>query len=581
MSDRVEVLPQVSAAERGRRWRLVLGGAADDVDSGDDAAAERDVDGDVPSAGDAGESAASTDGDRPGLAGDDARIDAALGALYDKEAIDSRRRGSGRAGGLGRSKPGVVRWLGDIRRYFPTSVVQVLQRDAVERLDLQQLLLEPELLEAVEPDIGLVTMLVELNRLLPDETRATARQVIARVLADVERQLADHTRQAVRGALARAARTRRPRPGDIDWPHTIEANLRHWLPEQRTIVPEQLIGHGRRQRSLARDVVIAVDQSGSMADSVVYASLFAGVLARLPTLRTRFYAFDTSITDLTPLSGLTTISTTGPFTSSHTLQIGNTSLTSLAGLENLVDIRWLELLNNTSLTSISALSNLAQVRGPIFVRGNSVLTNLDGLDNINALNGGALYIQDNPLLSDLGGVSNISTINASLVISNNDSLTDLDDFAGLEHVSSNINISYNDGLTNIGGLAGMVGFDAVLYIRFNTTMTGLGSLPNLVDLNGLIIYSNNQLASLDGLENVTNIGNGAGLSISYNNALTDIGALAVGISGSGPTVFALADDRATAETAAAWLREHYVLNEKGFAHVCRAELGGARSVESW
>jgi hypothetical protein len=178
--------------------------------------------------------------------------------------------------------------------------VQVLQRDAVERLDLRQLMLEPELLAAVEPDIGLVTMLVELNRILPDETRATARQVIAQVLAEIEHRLADQTRQAVRGALARATRTRRPRPGDIDWPHTISANLRHWIPEHRTIVPEQLIGHGRRQQSLARDVIIAVDQSGSMADSVVYASLFAGVLAQLPTLRTTFLAFDTSITDLTP-----------------------------------------------------------------------------------------------------------------------------------------------------------------------------------------------------------------------------------------------------------------------------------------
>jgi hypothetical protein len=178
--------------------------------------------------------------------------------------------------------------------------VQVLQRDAVERLDLRQLMLEPELLQAVEPDIGLVTMLVELNRVLPDETRATARQVIAQVLAEIEQRLSDQTRQAVRGALARATRTRRPRPGDIDWTHTIAANLRHWIPEHRTIVPEQLIGHGRRQQSLARDVIIAVDQSGSMADSVVYASLFAGVLAQLPTLRTTFLAFDTSITDLTP-----------------------------------------------------------------------------------------------------------------------------------------------------------------------------------------------------------------------------------------------------------------------------------------
>jgi Mg-chelatase subunit ChlD len=202
---------------------------------------------------------------------------------------------------LSRSAPGVARWLGDIRRYFPTPVVQVLQRDAVERLDLHQLLLEPELLDQLEPDLHLVTLLVELNRALPDETRATARQVIARVLAQLESRLADRTRQAVRGALSRSSRTGRPRPSDIDWSRTIHTNLRHWLPEHRTLVPEHLVGYGRHQRSLARDVIIAVDQSGSMAGSVVHASLFACVLARLPTLRTSMIVFDTAVADMTPL----------------------------------------------------------------------------------------------------------------------------------------------------------------------------------------------------------------------------------------------------------------------------------------
>lgn len=326
-------LPTVSETERRRRWRLLLGTAVDDVwteaeaqayahagagagaggsglgeGAGEGGAGDQagDAGGGAPGgAGDHGDSdagvddqGASTPSVRPGgLRGDDRRIDAALGVLYDRGEAGAKR--GGRAGGLGRSTPSVVRWLGDIRRYFPTAVVQVLQRDAVERLDLRQLLLEPEMLQSVEPDIHLVTLLVELNRHLPDETRATARQVIARVLADLEQRLTDHTRQAVRGALSRSARTRRPRPGDIDWPNTIVANLRHWIPEHQTIIPERLVGHGRRQRSLARDVVIAVDQSGSMADSVVYASLFGGVLAQLPALRTSFVAFDTAVTDLT------------------------------------------------------------------------------------------------------------------------------------------------------------------------------------------------------------------------------------------------------------------------------------------
>ncbi|MFM7253052.1 MAG: VWA domain-containing protein, partial [Ilumatobacteraceae bacterium] len=231
------------------------------------------------------------------LAGADARMDAAMAAVYDA----APRRGRQRGGGLGSSAPSVARWLGDIRRYFPTSVVQVMQRDAIERLDLQQLILEPELLGALEPDIHLASMLVELNHLLPDETRATARAVVRALVDQLERRFGARTRAAIDGALASSQRTHRPRPADIDWLRTIEANLRHYLPEQRTVVPERLVGRARRRRGLQREVIVAIDQSASMSDSVVYASMFAAVLGSMSSLRTSVVAFDTAVADLTPL----------------------------------------------------------------------------------------------------------------------------------------------------------------------------------------------------------------------------------------------------------------------------------------
>lgn len=277
MTPPLDVTPsgRVSDGERRRRWRMVLGGADTDAESdGGGVTAER-------------------------LDGHDARIDAALAAVYDSRP--GRRGGGGRSAGLGASAPAVARWLGDIRRYFPTTVVQVLQRDAIERLKLRQLLLEPEMLDAVEPDIHLVTLLVELNKVLPDATRASARRVVAQVVDEIRRRLESRTAAAVHGALARSLRTRRPRPADIDWGRTIHANLRHYRPELGTVIPERLVGYGRRQRSLARDVIVAIDQSGSMADSVVYASVFSAVLASLPALRTSVVAFDTAVADLTPL----------------------------------------------------------------------------------------------------------------------------------------------------------------------------------------------------------------------------------------------------------------------------------------
>jgi len=241
-------------SERDRRWRLILG---------------------------------STDPDRPDraeLTPRDRDLDAALSALYGEE------------GGSGSSFPNVARWLGDIRRYFPTSVVRVLQRDAIACLNLRQLLLQPEILDAVEPDVHLAAALISLGPVLPAETRDTARQVVRRVVEELWRQLDTPTRQAIAGSLARE-RNRRPRYAEIDWRRTIRANLQHYQPDYRTIVPA--IRHGRgRKRSALREVILCVDRSGSMASSVVYASIFAAVLASLPALETHLVTFDTAVVDL-------------------------------------------------------------------------------------------------------------------------------------------------------------------------------------------------------------------------------------------------------------------------------------------
>jgi Mg-chelatase subunit ChlD len=258
----------MSADERMKRWRLVLGGEA-------------------------AEPTGVT------LDGDDARMDQALEALYGSTGGREGRAGR-RSAGLGASAPQVARWLGDIRGYFPSTVVRVMQQDAIERLDLTRLLLEPEMLDAVEPDVHMVGTLLALNRVMPERARESARSVVRTVVSELERRLAQRTRSAIGGALDRSARTLRPRRlADVDWNRTIRANLSHYLPSHRTVVPDRLIGYGRRRQAVQRDVVLCVDQSGSMAASVVYSGVFAAVLASMPSLRTSLVVFDTSVADLT------------------------------------------------------------------------------------------------------------------------------------------------------------------------------------------------------------------------------------------------------------------------------------------
>ena len=224
----------------------------------------------------------------------DRRLNATLSALYD--SCDEKRRG-----GLGASSPRVAKWLGDIREFFPTPVVQIVQKDAFERLNLKALMLEPEFLSTLEADVHLVADLIALRAAIPGKTLETARQVVRKVVDDLMRKLEHNTRETLRGALNRAQRTRRPRHADIDWPRTIGKNLRHYQPEHRTVVPENLIGHTRHTKSRAElnHVILCVDQSGSMASSVVYSSIFGAVMASIPGLSTKLICFDTSIVDLT------------------------------------------------------------------------------------------------------------------------------------------------------------------------------------------------------------------------------------------------------------------------------------------
>ncbi len=245
--------------ERLKRWRLVLGG--------EDA-----------------------EGTGCSLAGADLEMDRALSELYDG--------GPSKKGGMGKSAPRVARWLGDIRKFFHTPVVQMLQKDAMERLDLRQMLKQPELLKAMQPDVHLVANLLSLGSVLPAEARETARMVVRTVVEQLQQKLREPLRQAVLGSLDRASRNRRPRHNEINWHRTIRANLKHYQADHKTIVPVERIGYGRKRQAL-REVVLCIDQSGSMATSVVYSGIFGSVLASLPALKTQVVVYDTAVVDLT------------------------------------------------------------------------------------------------------------------------------------------------------------------------------------------------------------------------------------------------------------------------------------------
>lgn len=229
----------------------------------------------------------SEDEERVPLSTNEKKVDKALSAVY----------GQGRKGGLKRSYPTVHSWLEDIRNYFPEGVVSMIQMDAIERLGLIELIAEQEVAEKIQPDIHLVTTILSLKGSLPEKVRASAKIIIDRIVREILKKLQPKMERSYMGYLTHRSTRKQPISADLDWRKTIIRNLKHYDPESGRIIPERLYSY-ERARKKQKNLIILVDSSASMSNSLVYAGIYACVLAKLPSLKTHLVLFDSDIVDL-------------------------------------------------------------------------------------------------------------------------------------------------------------------------------------------------------------------------------------------------------------------------------------------
>lgn len=255
--------------ERIKRWRLILGNCDND-----------DLLNQIP------------------LNDEENLIDQALSAIYDNtnESLD-------KTGGKGPSNFVVTRWLTDVRKLFKEDIVSIIQTDAIERKGLKQLLFEPELLKTMQPDINLATTLLSLRGLIPEKTKDTARMVVREVVDEINRRLYNDIRKAVIGVLNRKNHSIIPNINNIDWKYTINKNIKHFNKDLKVIVPERFYFFENTKKANQQTIIIDMDQSGSMGESIIYASVMSAILASIKAIKTRIVAFDTEIIDLTERYG--------------------------------------------------------------------------------------------------------------------------------------------------------------------------------------------------------------------------------------------------------------------------------------
>jgi hypothetical protein len=261
-----------------QRWRLILGKGAED------------------SLGKMGDCA---------LTGELGKLDEALEAIYTSDEMEQSDWSADPSHGThgpvkGRVMPRVAKWLDQIRSFFPKDVVVVLQKDAIERKGLKQLLFEPEIMANIEPSLDLASTVLAMKSMVPERAKAAAHDLVRKVVDDIRKRMESQFTQAIRGALQRNRHSPMRSLPNLDWPRTIRQNIRNYQPDLKTIIPERLSFFSRQQRQNQWNIIIAMDQSGSMATSLIYGGIMGAILASIGAVETHVVAFNhEDVVDLT------------------------------------------------------------------------------------------------------------------------------------------------------------------------------------------------------------------------------------------------------------------------------------------
>ncbi|MEE3715534.1 VWA domain-containing protein [Tumidithrix elongata RA019] len=240
------------------------------------------------------------------MEGRDARIEAALDYLYGREYQGRGMRGKEGKGNSTEKQPGsldpsqlnVPSWIAEVRELFPKETVEIVEKHALDRYGMTELVTDPQVLEKLEPNISLLKTILTFRGMMQGEVLQVARRIVREVVEEIKQRLASEVRQVLVGKLNRAQHSPLKVAQNLDWRGTIRQNLKHYDPERQRLIIQNVRFFARTERRVPWQVILCIDQSGSMADSVIHSAVMAGILAGLPLLRVSLVVFDTAVVDL-------------------------------------------------------------------------------------------------------------------------------------------------------------------------------------------------------------------------------------------------------------------------------------------
>lgn len=221
-----------------------------------------------------------------------------LDYLYSREYGEDQEVREDKKGGREGSRLTVPHWLRQIKKLFPKRTVEILERHALEKYNMTELLTDPEVLRKLEPNKELLKTILELKHMMKGEVLTLARDIVRKVAEEIARKLEQEIRISFFGRINRNASSPVKSARNLDMRKTIRMNLKNYDQESRQIILKNVYFNARMKKYNQWRVIICVDESGSMLDSVIHSAVMAGIFARLPMLDTRLVIFDTQVVDL-------------------------------------------------------------------------------------------------------------------------------------------------------------------------------------------------------------------------------------------------------------------------------------------
>lgn len=235
---------------------------------------------------------------------EDFMMDRALNEIYSSKNFSEVGDNNFASGGHGKSFPNASKWIGDVQSIFDKDIVKIIQNDAIDRCGLKDLLLQPEILENIEPDINLASTIMMVKEQVPTKSKDSVRAFIKKIVDEINKLMANDVKKAISSKLNKREHSPIPSASAIDFKYTIKNNLKNFNYDIGAIIPEKVYFYDRSSKSDANKwtIILDVDKSYSMGESVIYSSVLSCILASISSVKTKIVSFDTEVADLTDLS---------------------------------------------------------------------------------------------------------------------------------------------------------------------------------------------------------------------------------------------------------------------------------------